>query len=52
MRDLTSTSCCSSETCNESDCNCKCEDCTEDLIAQTCRCTCHIINDEPHALKL
>ena len=50
--DFTSTSSCNTETCNESDCNCNCEDCTEHLITQTCVCICHLVNDEPHALRL
>ena len=39
---ISATSSCKNEHCDQSDCNCDCGDCTEDKVAGTCNCVCHM----------
>ena len=45
--DLTSTSSCETEMCDMPNCDCLCGDCIENLVADTCQCTCHFLEDSP-----
>ena len=40
--ETTTTSSCKDKYCDKPDCNCDCGDCTEELVAGTCTCTCHL----------